>query len=109
METETTTVVTTSSRIFLIAVLVVAILIMAYAIVNIYYYRQIATGKTVSRTAGSVLFWISIALLIIAFFVLLWALWQLVVPPSVKTALSEERRRFVESGTTYAVGAPYTD
>jgi hypothetical protein len=89
--------VSTSSRIFLFIAILIGLFFIGFTIANIYYFKQIADGRTVSKTTAWVMLWFNVAILILAFILTVWALYQLFVPPEVK-----------ETITTYATGVPHT-
>ena len=86
---------TTESRWFKIMVLIVAVIILIFAVVNIVYYNRIRQGQTVSSSEATVLLWLNVAMLIVTAIIVLWALWRIIFSREYRQQLGVSSRQYL--------------
>jgi len=80
--------VSTGSRIFFFITIIIALFFIGFCIANIYYFKQIADGKTVSKTVGWTMLWLNVIILVLAFILLIWAIYQVFIPVETKEIIT---------------------
>ena len=86
---------TTESRWFKIIVLIVAVIILIFAVINIIYYNRIRDGQTVSSSEASVLLWLNVAVLIVTVFIVCWALWRIIFSREYRRQLGTNTQQYL--------------